>query len=137
VVRDAAQADEGERALRRVAGLAVLVCVLASLGACRSAHERTASAARPSAIVRSTAVQSADCASWRASPPARQHLLLASLGDFFGAPVDGADTRGRRGPVLTTDQASQLFDSYCGQAFAGAFKLYKIYGRAAAFTSTG
>jgi hypothetical protein len=56
---------------------------------------------------------------------------------FFGAPVDSAGAPGANGPVLTNRQARTLFRGYCRQPFAGPFKLYKLYGRAAAFTPSG
>ncbi len=38
-----------------------------------------------------------------------------------------------RGPVLDDDQAYDVLEGQCEPEFAGAFKLYKLYGRAAAF----
>ena len=38
-----------------------------------------------------------------------------------------------RGVVLDDDQAYDLLEGQCEPEFAGAFKLYKLYGRAAAF----
>jgi hypothetical protein len=61
--------------------------------------------------------------------------LLAGLKSFFGARVDASNAAGQRGAVLSDTQAVTLFTNYCRQRFAGAFKLYKIYGRAAAFTA--
>jgi len=114
--------------MRRAAGLALVLCALVSFGACgRHAMTPPIGAARPS-------IQSANCDAWRLLPSAGRSTLLAGLHDFFGAPVDATAAPSAGGPVLTTEAANRLFDTYCGQPFAGAFKLYKIYGRAAAFT---
>lgn len=63
--------------------------------------------------------------------------LLVGLKRFFGARVDASNTAGQRGAVLSDAQAARVFANYCRQSFAGSFKLYKIYGRAAAFTAPG
>jgi hypothetical protein len=60
--------------------------------------------------------------------------LLTGFRHFFGGSVSPGASTGRRGPVLTDRQAEALFDRYCRLRFAGSFKLYKIYGRAAAFS---
>jgi hypothetical protein len=80
-------------------------------------------------------MQTADCNLWRVLPDAGRRKVLAAFRSFFGASVPGAPSM--RGPVLSNKQAQSLFTSYCRQSFAGAFKLYKIYGRAAAFTPAG
>jgi hypothetical protein len=80
-------------------------------------------------------LQAADCDLWKVMDGPERRGLLAGLKRFFGARVDASSTAGQRGAVLSDPQATRLFTSYCRQSFAGAFKLYKIYGRAAAFTA--
>jgi hypothetical protein len=77
-------------------------------------------------------VRTADCNLWRVLSQSQRQSLLAGLRTFFGGPVD--PTHGR-GQVLSDTQANALLSQYCSRSFAGAFKLYKIYGRAAAFTA--
>lgn len=38
-------------------------------------------------------------------------------------------------PELSDDQAYDVFERACSREFAGGFRLYKIYARAAAFES--
>ena len=54
-------------------------------------------------------------------------------GEDSRARVGAANTAGQRGSVLSEKRANTVLTSYCRLPFAGAFKLYKIYGRAAAF----
>jgi hypothetical protein len=82
-------------------------------------------------------LQSADCNLWRVISASERHSLLTGFENFFGARVGAANTAGQRGSVLSEKRANTVLTSYCRLPFAGAFKLYKIYGRAAAFTVTG
>lgn len=76
----------------------------------------------------------ADCRLWQVlDEPARQRLLSA-MHQFFAGSVD---YRNGRGGALSPRRASSLFNIYCRLPFARAFKLYKLYGRAAAFTPPG
>jgi hypothetical protein len=50
---------------------------------------------------------------------------------FFGGK---ADNGGGNGQTLSTDQAFSVLTTGCKPRWAGAIKLYKLYGRAAAFT---
>jgi hypothetical protein len=76
-------------------------------------------------------VRVADCRLWRVLPTDGRNRLIVAMRQFFGGTVDAPHLRGQ---VLPDGQAKRLFDSYCSRTFASAFKLYKIYGRAAAFT---
>jgi hypothetical protein len=96
-------------------------------GSARSSSTSASSAAAADAAT----VRSADCKLWRLLSPSERQRLLVGMRQFFGGPVDPSHGRG---PVLGDRRANALFDSYCSQPFARAFKLYKIYGRAAAFT---
>jgi hypothetical protein len=81
-----------------------------------------------------SSIQTADCHIWRVLDSSGRRALLAELRTFFGGPVDSAGAPGQRGSVLTDPRATMLLDGYCRAPFADAFKLYKIYGRAAAFS---
>lgn len=52
---------------------------------------------------------------------------------FEGGPVPGEN--GSSGAVLPDENAYRLFENYCGNEFARAFKLYKLYARAAPFAA--
>jgi len=66
-----------------------------------------------------------------------RHSLLVGFKGFFGARVGAASPAGQRGSVLDEQRAKAVLNRYCRLRFAGSFKLYKIYGRAAAFTGSG
>ena len=72
------------------------------------------------------------CAEWKAGTVAQRHGALARLRKFAGSPV-GSSSGIQNGHVLTDDRAYRLFQSICAKRFARAFKLYKLYERAAAF----
>jgi hypothetical protein len=103
-------------------------CSLPALAGCGGSTPHAA----PATTTPLATVRTADCKLWRLiSTPERQGLL-AAFKQFFGRPVDPAHGHGA---VLSDTQANRLFDGYCRQSFAGAFKLYKLYGRAVAFTA--
>jgi hypothetical protein len=77
-------------------------------------------------------VQLADCDQWHELRAASRTQLIAGMRGFFGARVDGVGHG--YGETLTDAQAGRLLDSACKPRWAARFKLYKIYGRAAAFT---
>ena len=77
-------------------------------------------------------VQLADCNAWHALRPASRLQLLAGMRGVFGGQVDGAGHG--NGQILSDAEAAQLLSNACRPRWAGRFKLYKIYGRAAAFT---
>jgi hypothetical protein len=65
-----------------------------------------------------------------------RQAVLDELHGFYGGPVSGRGRTQAYGTVLTDEQATKLFDSYCGRPYAGSFTLYKLYARAAAFGGT-
>lgn len=133
----------------RRAAVVIGAVVVLGLGGCGAGHKSepaptTASrpaSASPSATERRQIadkfeyLQDADCELWKSLPGAKRSELLSGFKSFFGARVDAADTSGQRGTSLNPARAKHVFDRYCRLTFAAKFKLYKIYGRSAAFTS--
>jgi hypothetical protein len=76
-------------------------------------------------------LQLANCEDWNKSGVDERLITVKQLRDFAGAPVGNIDARGA---ILDDDQAYDLLEAQCDPEFAGAFKLYKLYVRAAAFT---
>ena len=75
-------------------------------------------------------VKLVDCADWnRADAQERTNTVIA-VRQFAGGPVG---TAGGRGATLKDEEAYTLFEGSCKPAYARAFKLYKLYTRAAAF----
>ena len=80
----------------------------------------------------------ADCSDWNQASTGERLGTLDQLKDFAGGPVVGnsASAPSGTGAVLDDDRAYDLLDDYCKAEFAGGFKLYKLYQRAAAFSGT-
>ena len=111
---------------------ATVAVALAGCGGGHAAKRGTAVASDTRPAVTEATVQLADCNVWHELRPASRLQLLAGMRGVFGGKVDGAGHG--YGETLSDDQAGQLLDNACKPAYAGRFKLYKLYGRAAAFT---
>jgi hypothetical protein len=103
-------------------------CAAAALAGCGSAGGGGKSAAAPP-----IPLATFNCGQWHASPGDIRQTVLDELHQFYGGPVSGHRHTAAYGTVLSDDQATTLFNSYCAQRFAGNFTLYKLYARAAAF----
>jgi hypothetical protein len=111
----------------RATTCAVVLGAVLALPACSgSGQHATHLAAAPAATVRT-----ATCQTWNSAATAQRWRLVRGMREFFGGHVDSP---GMRGQVMPNGRAYSLFDAYCGQSFAGAFSLYRVYGNAAAFT---
>ena len=77
----------------------------------------------------------ADCHDWNQANTEQRLGTIQQLKDFAGGPIVGnsATSPSGTGAVLDDKQAYDLFNRYCAASFASAFKLYKLYERAAAF----
>ena len=77
-----------------------------------------------------TRIELATCADWRRADPRERADTIEAISAFAGGPAG----RGRgRGATLDDDRAYEVFERQCRHDFAAAFKLYKVYTRAAAF----
>jgi len=114
---------------RRTAGAAVVAVVCSLAAGCGGSEsgESLAAGAGPNV---GTTINLADCTDWNESSVEERLGTIGALTDFFGGDVPG--TAGR-GPILDDEQAYDLMDNACKPEYARAFKLYKLYGRAAAF----
>lgn len=72
----------------------------------------------------------ADCEDWQQADADERLGTIEQIRNFTGGEVAGTESGG---VVLEDDRAYELFESYCQNEFARGFKLYKLYGRAAAF----
>jgi uncharacterized protein YceK len=119
------------RAPRTLRSTAVLICCVALLSGCGSVSQGSTVGAHNSVDVGESA-RSDTCAQWQAGTVAQRHGALARLRKFASSPV-GSSAGIQNGHVLDDTRAYKLFQSFCSQHFARAFKLYKLYERAAAF----
>ena len=108
----------------------VLACLAAALAAgCGDSDDASdsGSSALGSPEVQTTA-READCTDWNDATVEERQIIVESIAKFEG----GAPT-GTAGRTLPNDQAYEVFQRFCEKDYAAAFKLYKIYVRAAAF----
>jgi hypothetical protein len=73
----------------------------------------------------------ADCTDWNEGSVEERLGTIEKIREFTGGPIAGTAASGR---TITDEQAYDLFENYCENEFARGFKLYKLYGRAAAFS---
>jgi hypothetical protein len=106
----------------------VIVVSAAALAGCGSGGQPSAGS-NPAPIPLATF----NCGQWQAARADIRQTVLDELHHFYGGPVSGHRRTKAYGTVLTHEQATRLFDSYCAQPFAGNFTLYKLYARSAAF----
>ncbi len=74
----------------------------------------------------------ADCTDWKEASVEGRLGTIAQIEEFTGGPIAGTDASGN---TLDDQRAYDLFENVCSNDYARAFKLYKLYGRAAAFQS--
>jgi hypothetical protein len=112
------------------AGLASAALLPAALSGCLGGDDQSAPPSSAGAGVGGP-VRLSDCRDWNAGDPRERRRIVQALRKFIGSP---AGSPAGRGATLPDDKAYALFDSYCEHRYARAFKLYKLYLRAAAFT---
>jgi hypothetical protein len=110
---------------------ATLICCVALLGGCGSAGSKKKVDYTKGPGVSRT-LQTATCTDWRKGTDFQRRRTVVQLRRFAGGPI-GSSSGIQRGPVLDDERAYKVLQSYCVNKFAGAFRLYKLYERAAAF----
>lgn len=123
------------RTASRVLRTAACAAVVTALG-CGSADEpdrRTDDTPAPAVRalgpqVGGSVAPLAQCSHWRGGAYARK---LATIADIRGQ-VNRDDT-GVKAPPLSDTEAMALFDNACAERYAGSFRLYVLYARAAGF----
>ena len=115
--------------MRRLLTIIGLAAALAMSGCGGTRH---AAAPAPRDGMPAATVQLADCDLWHELRAYSRDRLLAGMRAVFGGPVAGTAGHGQ---VLADDTAGRLLDRACKPPYAARFKLYKLYGRAAAFTA--
>ncbi len=114
---------------RRVIAASVLFGLAALIGCGGSDASNTASGAGPHIGV---ALRLADCNDWNQADVSERLGTVQQLHDFAGGP---SGSPGGHGNVLSAKRGYDVLDNWCRNNFARAFKLYKLYTRAAAFSS--
>lgn len=73
-----------------------------------------------------------DCTDWNHSDVAQRLGTVKQLRAFAGGPTGSP---AGHGAVLEDERAYDVLEKWCRNDFARGFKLYKLYTRAAAFSS--
>lgn len=108
-----------------------LVAVLAALGiAALAAGCGEGDGPAPGEAPFDPQINLADCNSWNDASTEERIATVEQIQNFTGGSVQGT---GGRGAVLSDERAFDLFEATCSNDYARYFKLYKLYGRAAAF----
>jgi len=108
--------------------------LLAGCGAASPSHASTfpTHLAGPITADVGESARSDTCAQWEKGTVQQRRGALSRLRKFATSPIGSSKDR-KYGPTLSDSRAYRLFDSLCAKHFARAFKLYKLYERAAAF----
>lgn len=75
-------------------------------------------------------VRTARCHDWVRMDSAHRQAMVVGMKDFFMGHVDQPGTLGQGLPDAL---AMRVLNGYCAPSFADNFRLYRIYGDAAAF----
>jgi len=142
VVHDSVQTGVRTRRLLRAVAptlccLALLAAAAVLLGGCGAASKSQASTfpthlAGPVTADVGESARSDTCEQWQKGTVQQRHGALKRLRKFATSPIGSSKDR-KYGPTLSESRAYRLFDNLCAKHFARAFKLYKLYDRAAAF----
>jgi hypothetical protein len=76
-------------------------------------------------------VRLVDCTDWKRATATERTNTVIAIRNFAGGPVGSP---AGHGATLPDEKAYDLFENTCVNDYARAFKLYKLYTRAAAFT---
>jgi hypothetical protein len=135
VVHHAAQAEAARMtalAARRTRTLVAAVLVAVAIAFVVSAWPQRGS--RPEVgIAPSVAgpLRLASCREWNRATGPQRLGTVRQLTVLSGGPITGLTNA--RGPQLDDQQAYDMLERSCAPEYARAFKLYKLYGRSAAF----
>jgi hypothetical protein len=114
---------------RLIAAAAVLLCI-GALSACGGSDaSNTAAGAGPHIQV---ALRLADCDDWNQADVSERLGTVQQLADFAGGPTGSPAGHGN---TLSQKRGYDVLQNWCEQRLARGFKLYKLYTRAAAFSS--
>jgi len=114
--------------------LPLLAAALSGCGVTGSSHASTFPTHRAGPVTADVgeSARSDTCEQWEKGSVHQRYGALARLHKFATSPIGSSSTR-NYGPTLSTSRAYRLFNSLCAKHFARAFKLYKLYERAASF----
>lgn len=112
--------------IRKLALLAVVLLAVALI----PLSTATGRADKGAAAADAATVRTARCHDWVRMDAGHRQAMVAGMKEFFMGHVDQPGTIGQG---LPNDLAMTLFNGYCKPSYADNFRLYRIYGDAAAF----
>jgi hypothetical protein len=137
VVHHAFQAVKAQVRRRRGGAAVALACCAVLAAGCGGSSSGSDSSSASQGMSRVAlhavnSVRAADCTDWKKGSVEERRNTVRELRKFAGGPV-GSSAGIQTGPVLGSERAYRVLQSYCKRYFARGFKLYKLYDRAAAF----
>jgi hypothetical protein len=106
-------------------GLAALL----ALAACGSDGEPKREAKPVGQVLVGSVAQMATCSDWNGGTRAQRVATIHDIRQQINLKDSAVQT-----PEMSDGAAYRVLDSICGRNFAGSFRLYKLYARAATFS---
>ncbi len=114
--------------LGSLAALAATLAVAVGLGACGSEPRREEGAHPVGQKLVGSVAQMAECADWNAGSRGQRVATIHDIRQQINLKDSAVQT-----PELSDEAAYEVLDNTCRRDFAGSFRLYKLYARAASF----
>jgi hypothetical protein len=111
---------------RAVAALGL--AALLALTACGADDEREPAAKPVGQVLVGSVAQMATCSDWNGGTREQRVATIHDIRQQINLKDSAVQT-----PELSDDAAYRVLESLCGKDFAGSFRLYKLYARAASF----
>jgi len=113
--------------------LAALIGGVALLAGCGdSGNSDSGTSAETAGPSLSASVRVANCTDWKHGSVEQRRNTVIQLRAFSGGPI-GSSAGMQNGRTFDDLRAYNVLESFCKRRFARAFKLYKLYTRAAGF----
>jgi hypothetical protein len=116
----------------RLGSLAALAAALAvaavALTACGSEPPREEAAQPVGQKLVGSVAQMAECDDWNAGSRGQRLATIHDIRQQINLKDSAVQT-----PELSDDAAYEILTNHCGKDYAGSFRLYKLYARAASF----
>lgn len=110
------------------AGVALGLAALLALAACGSEPEREREAKAVGQVLVGSVAQMATCSDWNGGTREQRVATIHDIRQQINLKDSAVQT-----PELSDDVAYEILTNHCGKGYAGSFRLYKLYARAASF----
>jgi hypothetical protein len=110
------------------AAAALGLAALLALAACGSDDEPASEAKAVGQVLVGSVAQMATCSDWSGGTREERVATIHDIRQQINLKDSAVQT-----PELSDDAAYQVLESLCSKDFAGSFRLYKLYARAASF----